>query len=229
MFRIVFCWLLLVISTTVFAQSDDAPAEPLDPAYEGVHGMVVFNHASSLFVSNLPTYRKPHNVQLIYKLTPKNPALIYLTRDANLVTIKPVPFNIQRLIRGESITVKADVYIGHFEQGGSLTYEQMDITFSEQKYVRVLEKLDEPNNRQTYDKVELGYNSRALIHQIQGAPSYDHLILLFENISCITDVNGKSSVPPEDMLNYRLSFCGSMKPIFYQTEPFSEKAAESPR
>ncbi|MFA3793043.1 hypothetical protein AB6T38_18190 [Aliiglaciecola sp. SL4] len=229
MIRIVFCWLLLVFSTTGFAQSDDsdATAEPLDPAYEGVHGMVVFNHASTLFVSNLANYRKPHNVQLIYKLTPKNPALIYLTRDADLVTIKPEPFNLQRLIRGESLTVKADVFIGHFDHGGNLTYEQIEITFSEKKYVRVLEKLGDPVNLQKYDKVELGYNSHALIHQIQGAPSYDHLILLFQNISCITDVNARSSVPAEDMLNYRLSFCGSMKPIFYQTEPFSEKAPSS--
>ncbi|GAA6184104.1 hypothetical protein [Aliiglaciecola sp. NS0011-25] len=231
MIRIVFCWLLLAISSTGFAQDGDASAaaEPLDPAYEGVHGMVVFNHASSLYVSNLPSYRKPHNVQLIYKLIPKDSALVYLVRDADLVTIKPESFNIERLIRGESVSVKADVYIGNYKQGGSLTYEQMDLTFSEQKYVRVLKDLGEPNNRQKYDIVELGYNSRALIHQIQGAPSYDHLILLFENISCITDVNAKSSVPEQDMLNYRLSFCGSMKPIYYHSEPFSESSSSDPK
>ncbi|GAC15766.1 hypothetical protein [Aliiglaciecola lipolytica] len=221
------CWLLLVVSSIVFAEKVHAtePTEPLDPAYQGIHGMVVFNHASALYVSNLPSYRKPHNVQLIYKLEAKDPALVFLTRDADLVTIKPEPFNIQRLMRGESVTVKADVYIGHFDRGGSLTYEQVELTFSEQKYLRMLEDLGEPNNLQKYDEVELSHSVRALVHQIQGAPSYDHIILLFQNIGCITDVNAKSTVPAENVLIQRLSFCGSMKPVYYETEAFSEGLA----
>ncbi|TRY31300.1 hypothetical protein [Aliiglaciecola sp. M165] len=221
-------WILMSIAGQVFAQEDaaDIAPEPLDPAYEGIHGMVVFNNASALYASHLPLYRKPHNAQLIYKIEAKDPALIFLVRDADMVTIKPEKFNLQRLLRGEQLTVKADVYIGHFERGGSLTYEQVELTFSEQKYMRMLEELGEPSTLQVYDEVQLSKGLRILVHQIQGAPSYDHLVLLYQNIGCITQIDTGIAVPSEQFLINRLSFCGSMKPLYFETQDFAEGGPE---
>lgn len=223
-------WVLLMLfafASQGFAQ-DESPEkapEPLDPAYEGIHGMVVFNNASALYASHLPLYRKPHNAQLIYKIEAKDPALIFLVRDADMVTIKPEKFNLQRLMRGEELTVKADVYIGHFERGGSRIYEQVELTFSKQIYLRMLEDLGEPTTAQIYDEVELKKGLRILVHQIQGSPSYDHLILLYQNIGCITQVDTGKAVPTEQTLINRLSFCGSMKPLYYETQDFAEGGA----
>lgn len=213
-------WICIILTGHTMAQ-EDAPA-PLDPSYEGIHGMVIFNNASALYASHMPLYRKPHNAQLIYKVEAKDPALIFLVRDADLVTIKPEKFNLQRLMRGEQLTVKADVYIGHFERGGSLTYEQIELTFTEQKYLRMLEELGEPTSLQVYDEVELKKGLRILVHQIQGAPSYDHLILLYQNIGCITQVDTGEALPTEQMLINRLSFCGSMKPLYFESQDFAE-------
>lgn len=225
-------WLLIVclIGMNVFAQEDqsgDAAPEPLDPAYEGIHGMLVFNQGSSLFASHLPLYRKPHNAQIVYKLEAKDPALIFLVRDADIVTIEPEKFNLQRLIRGEAVTIKADVYLGHFERGGIKAYKQVELTLSEQVYVRMLEDLGTPTSKQVYEKVDIGKGAHLLIHQIQGAPSYDHLIILYENIGCITDVDTGQAVPDETRLINRLSYCGSMKPVYYETQDFAENSAHS--
>ena len=179
-------------------------------------------HGSILYASNLPSYEKPHNAQIIYKIDTKQRSLLYLVRDADLVTIQPETFNLQQLIRGEQVTVKANVFIGHFERGGSKTYEDIEITFSELQYLRMLEDLSEPNGEQTYDEVQLIKNGRLLVHQIQKAPSYDHIVMFFEQKSCMTTIRSGQPVPSESTLLYRLSFCGSMKQLYFDPQSFQQ-------
>lgn len=212
---------ILLLSFNVMAQDEEAAKpEPLDPAYMGVHGMVVVNNGSRLFASHLPLYHKPHNAQIIYKLDSKSPALTYLVRDADLVTIKPERFNLQHLIRGEELSVKVDVYMGHFERGGMLTYEDVEVTFSKQVYLRMLTDIENASIKQTYDSVPLRGNARLLIHQIQSSPSFDHIVLFYENLNCVTEFNTSSSVPAQNELISRLSICGSMKPLYFETQDF---------
>lgn len=217
--------LLLSVLFVVFSVSvcaEDKQPEPLDPAYEGIHRMLLINNGSTLYASHLPLYKKPHDAQIIYKIEPKDNALVFLVRDADMVTIKPEKFNLQRLMRGERVTVKADVYLGHFERGGSLTYEQVEITFSELEYLRMLEPSDKPTAKQVYDSVPLRGSARLLVHQIQGLPSYDQILLVYEDIGCITEFFTATPVPDENRLISRLSFCGSMKPLHYETADFKE-------
>jgi hypothetical protein len=198
--------------------------EPLDPGYMGVHGMVVFTNGSTLYASHLPTYKKPHNAQIVYRIDSSGSHLIHLARDADLVTLRPKPFNLQELIRGNEITVKADVFMGHFERGGFNTYQDVDITFTKQVYVRMLEDfdLDVSSIRRRYDSADLNSGARLLIHQIQKAPSYDHIVLFYEKINCITQFNSSNEVPEQGELINRLSFCGSMKPLYYETQDFQK-------
>jgi hypothetical protein len=205
--------LLLCFSTLARADGD----------YEGIHGMVVFTHESGLYASHMPMHMKPHDAQIIYKISPGDPFLYFLAKDADLVTIKPQQFDLRRLMEGEKLTVKADVYMGHFERGGSLQYEQMDVTFLEQKYFRMIEPLSEPSTLQVYDEVELDRGGRMLVHQIRGVPSYDHLILVYENIGCIRQFDVGLAVPKEAFLINRLSACGSMKPLYYETQDLAAK------
>ncbi len=218
--RNLFLLILFVFIFPFTVQAEEEEPKPLDPAYEGIHGMVLINNGSSLYASHLPLFHKPHDAQIIYKLDVSNNALIYLVRDADMVTIKPAKFNLQRLMRGESFSVKADVYIGHFERGGSLTYEQMDITFSELEYLRMIEKADKPVAKQVYDTVPINNGARLLVHQIQGVPTYDHIVLLYQNIGCLTEFYTTSPVPDKNRLLSKLSFCGSMKPLYYETDDF---------
>jgi hypothetical protein len=170
-------------------------------------------------------YQKPHNAQIIYQIKTNNAALLALVRDADLVTIEPKIFNLQRLIRGEELTIKANVYSGHFERGGTKFFQDVEIVFTEQKYLRMLEDLAAPGVDKVYDVVELDKGGRLLIHQIQGAPSFDHIALLSNPNSCVTTVRTGTLVPDESFLINRLSFCGSMKRVYFETNDFAKAPA----
>lgn len=216
---VLFFVFLNLISVSVFAE-DEAPPPPLDPDYMGSHTMVLMTGGFSLFAANVPMYSKPSNIQLVYKISNKDQSLFLLVKDADLVTIKTKPFNIQRLMRGEELTVKADVYMGHIDKGGFLTFPDVELTFDKQMYLRELtkENLDTSNALQKYDSIRLTNGDRILVHQIQTPPSYNHLIVLFQDVNCVTEFNTSSAVPREGELLSRLSVCGSMKPLFYSTD-----------
>lgn len=205
----------------VFAEEETAELPPIDPAYMGVHGMVLVSHTSSIYASHLPLYHKPHDVQLLYKLENKDLSLLQLVRDAELVTIKPKPFNLQQLMRGEKMTIMADVYMGHFERDGSLVYENMPLNFAKLLYVRDFSDIDESSKKQEYDMVELSKSNRIYVHRIQKAPSYDHLIHIDLNAGCLAKFSTSSAVPNENELLYKFLNCGTMKPLYYETEDFN--------
>ena len=160
--------LIISLFFTMFSSysvAESAPEElpPLDPAYVGVHGMVLMNKASTIFAYHLPLYHKPHDVQLLYKLDVKNVALVHLVRDNDMVTIKPKPFNLQRLMRGEKVALEADIYIGHFERDGMLVYENMTLNFAKQLYMRKLDDISPSSKNQEYDVVSLRQNYKIYI------------------------------------------------------------------
>lgn len=213
--------LLIIVSFGIYAEDEKAPP-PLEPEYMGSHGMVLMTGSYTMYASNIPTYSKPSNVQLVYKLESKNPPLFYLVRDADLVTIKTKPFNIQRLMRGEEVKVKVDVYMGHFDKGGALMFKDMEIVFQKHLYTRELTKevLQPSANLHKYDTVKLSGKEKILIHQVQLPPSYDHLILVYQDVNCMTDVIASSAVPAPNEIISRLTTCGSMKPLYYSTDNF---------
>lgn len=211
--------LLCVLGFSAWAE-EEAPPPPLDPDYMGSHTMVLMSGGSNLFAANIPLYSKPSNIQLVYKLSNKDQALFLLVKDADLVTIKTKPFNIERLMRGQEVTVKADVYMGHIDKGGFLTFPDMELVFYKKMYLRELKKdnLDRSNPIQKYDSVKLTNGKRIMVHQIQTPPSYNHLVLLYQDVNCVTEFSTSSAVPRESEVLNRLSICGSMKPLFYSTD-----------
>ena len=210
---------LLVLGCSAQAEDEQKP-EPLDPAYEGIHGMVLVSKASTLYAYHMPLYHKPHDAQILYKVGSKMAPVTFLVKDADLVTIKPEPFNLQRLMRGESMKIVADVYMGHFERGGMLTYEGVEFNFDEQLYFRMLDDIESSSTRQKYDSVSVGKKERILIHQITQSPSFDHLVLFYQNQNCMTDIITSSPVPGQNELHNKLTFCGPMKPLYYETHDF---------
>lgn len=214
-------FLLMMMTCQTLAQDEkQAPPPPLDPAYEGIHGMVMVNNSATLYVSHLPLYSKPHDAQIVYKVSVAEPHVRYLVRDADLVTIMPQKFNLQRMMRGEAFTITADIYTGHFERGGIKIYENIVVSLDEQLYYRELKDLASSSIKREYDSIPLGKNERMLIHKIQSRPSYDHLILFYDNVNCMTSFNTSSAVPGQGEILNRLTFCGSMKPLYFETQDF---------
>jgi len=223
MYKIVASLILSFILLSVFNNSmaeETPPPPPLDPKYMGIHGMKLLNKGSSVYASYMLSLKKPKNVQILYKLDISQLFLLQFIKDADLVTIKPEEFNLQRLMRGEKVSVKADVYLGDYKKDGMLTYSGVDIIFDKELFVKVIDKPEESNKRQKYDIVHMKNNERILIHQIQKPPSYEHIIYLSDDVNCVTNFTASSAVPTENEIHYKLTYCGSLKPLYYNTEDF---------
>ncbi|KXJ55745.1 MAG: hypothetical protein AXW17_04150 [Colwellia sp. Phe_37] len=215
-----FMGILILLSQISFAEEEAKELPPLDPAYMGVHGMALFTQGSSIYASHMPLYHKPHDVQLLYKLDNKNLALLQTIRDGDLITIKPQPFNLQRLMRGEKMVLNVDLYSGHFERDGMLVYENIPMTFDKKLYVRSLDDIEPSSNKQAYDVVSLRQNYKLYIHRISQAPSYDHIIGIDIEAGCLNRFNTSSPVPKRSELQYKFLNCGTMKPLYFETKDF---------
>lgn len=215
-----FMGILILLSQISFAEEEAKELPPLDPAYMGVHGMALFTQGSSIYASHMPLYHKPHDVQLLYKLDNNNLALLQTIRDGDLITIKPQPFNLQRLMRGEKMVLNVDLYSGHFERDGMLVYENIPMTFDKKLYVRSLDDIEPSSNKQAYDVVSLRQNYKLYIHRISQAPSYDHIIGIDIEAGCLNRFNTSSPVPKRSELQYKFLNCGTMKPLYFETKDF---------
>jgi hypothetical protein len=212
--------LLLLLSQMSFAEDDVKELPPLDPGYMGIHGMALFTQGSNIYASHMPLYHKPHNVQLLYKLDNKDLALLQTVRDGQLITVKPKPFNLQRLMRGEKMVISVDLYAGHFERGGMLVYENMPLSFDKKLYVRTFDDIKPSSTKQAYDVVSLKKNYKIYVHRIQQAPSFDHIIAVDLEAGCLTKFNTSSPVPKRTELQYKFINCGTMTPLYFETEDF---------
>ncbi|MFD2166244.1 hypothetical protein ACFSJY_08170 [Thalassotalea euphylliae] len=214
--------LALLLSFFVSAE-EEAPPPPLDPAYEGIHGMALMQKGSTVFASHMPMYTKPHNVQLLYKLAVKDVNLLQVVRDNPLVTFKPETFNLQRLMRGEELAVVGDVYIGHFERQGMAVYQGVTLTFDKQLFLREINEPEASSRIQEYSSVSYNSkNDRLYIHHIQQKPSYDHILHIDLDASCPTKIATSSAVPSQDEIHRRFINCGTMRPMYYETQDFAK-------
>ena len=215
--------ILLLVSQVSFAEDEVKELPPLDPGYMGTHGMVLVTQGSSIYASHLPLYNKPHDVQLLYKLDNNDLAVLQTVRDSQFITIKPKPFNLQRLMRGEKMVIQADLYAGHFERGGMLVYKNISLSFDKQLYVRAFDDIKPSSTKQEYDVVSLQGNYKLYIHRIQQAPSFDHILGVDLVSGCLGRFNTSSPVPKETELQYKFINCGTIKPLYFETEDFQKQ------
>lgn len=218
--KILLSILLIILSSASFAEEEVKELPPLDPAYMGIHGMALFTQGSSIFASHMALYQMPHSVQLLYKLDNNDLAVLQTVRDGDLITVKPKAFNLQRLMRGEKMVIHVDLYAGHFERGGMLVYENLPLSFDKQLYVRSFDDIKPSSTQQEYDVVSLKNNYKLYIHRILQAPSFDHIIGIDLEASCLGRFNTSSAVPKESELQYKFLNCGTMKPLYFETEDF---------
>ncbi|MBB1482055.1 hypothetical protein H5186_21775 [Pseudoalteromonas sp. SG41-2] len=223
--RLLFILLLAFMSSIANAEEEAVKEElpPINPAYNAEHAMVLVNQGSRIFAVNLPTYKLPHDVQVVYQIENPDVAFLSLVRDAELITIKPQPFNIQRLMRGEELTITADVYAGHYQRDGSLVYQHRPIVMSKLLYARELTDLNESSQWQEYDMITLKNNERIYIHKITQAPSFNHLIFADLTNACLQKFRTSKRVPNASELTYKFANCGTLKPLYFDVEGLQSK------
>lgn len=145
--------------------------------YTGNHGMVLFAADDILLASHLPLYQPPHNYQLIYQITlppTEHKAVLATLQDKQQMTILPRQFDLRQLIAGESFTIKAAVYHGHFERGGSVWFDEVPVNFARRLYFRPIEQ-SAAINEAHYDVLKIKQNY-FLIHQIAAKPGFDQIL-----------------------------------------------------
>ena len=147
----------------------------------------------SALAYHMPLYAKPHDYQLLYRVTFSKQILEQLTFNS-LVSILPEKFDLQKMINGESFTVKAAFYQGHFERGGNKKVEA-EVNFVSPLYQRSLTNLNRATVSAEFDTVVLDEQFNVVskaalspaqaaktvtlaIHQIASRPSFDAIGLL---------------------------------------------------
>lgn len=202
------------------AKEPEVKEPPLDPEYQGVHGLVLMEANYKLYVANLAKYRKPHNAQIVYKIETSEEALLLMVRDADLVTLKPRAFNLERMLRGHKFKIVGDLYLGNYQKGGMKVRENVQIVLSEQLFKRKLEDLGAPTNQQTYEVVRVGNAQKLMVHHVQGSPSYAHIVYFDPDDACMNQFYTSSSIPSQSELFSRMTHCGPMKVLYYEVEDF---------
>jgi hypothetical protein len=81
----------------------------------GVHGMVVFGGGEHVFVSHIPMFRPPHDMQVIAEVAWTGGPRSFSDR---LYTFEPRPFSLDAFVRGEVVDVDGTLFEGNFESGG---------------------------------------------------------------------------------------------------------------
>ena len=138
----------------------------------GSHGMVIVPGAGDglLLASHLPLHARPHDYQIIYRISIEQPGRLYPALQAGLVTLLPAPFDLSTLVEGRRLTVNARFYRGHFERGGELLFEA-PLTF--ERPVLVEQLVPWKGDSAVFHSIALSPTRTLLVHKIQSSPSFD--------------------------------------------------------
>lgn len=197
----------------------------------GSHGMALFTDGTQLYAHHLPLYRAPHDYQIIYQVETQNADEIMRLLEKGMVTLLPEQFDLNILVAGESPTFDTQVFEGHFERGGTLTIQSIQLHFAKQIYLRPLNDLSKREGLQVsanYSFVDLSGSKHVLaIHNIQVKPSFDHVVLLSGSVECLGGgldseilLKEAGDLLPEKLLN-GMPKCASANTLYWETNDFS--------
>lgn len=205
-FIIVLSLLLALLSPRIHARSD----------YHGSHGMAIIQgNSGAWYAYHMALYNSPHNWQILYQIAPEDSAA-FSELTAGLNTLLPAHFDLQKLIDGQSFSINATIYKGHFERGGKLT-KRTTIRFIRPVYRHPLNH--NPVDNSKFDTVT-HLSDKFVIHRIQPAPSFDAIVKLSltrnaQTLSaCIALNDAKTDAQ-------QFSDCGGSDVVYMETKDFS--------
>lgn len=197
--------LMLQLCLDAVAQSDEKTERAASHVHHhrmGMHGMVLLTDGTDLYASHLPLYSVPHDYQIVYKVvsTHETALIAFLKAQRSHtssdgrphVTVLPDSFDLNRLVNGDTFSISATFFKGHFERGGLPWLEDADFRFVKQIYTRQISSFlnDEDkaeNEKERTQKTPLTTSTwvtlpstdeaRPLyIYQIQHRPSFDAIV-----------------------------------------------------
>lgn len=149
----------------------------------GEHGMALFGGKDGLYASHLPMFHAPHDYQVILQVHVADAATDAALRQrldgkTALWTIAPEKFELTRLAPQAPSPLrqfKADLVLGHFEQGGKTQYAASTIMVDKVLVFRKLSPAPRASDTSTYMQIG-GGEQRYLVKQIDSRPDYDHIL-----------------------------------------------------
>lgn len=107
---------------------------------KGLHGMVLYGSSGVYFLDHIPMEQAPHDLQVIaqVKLKTKNGHAV-TTQDFSKATFTLKPntnFSLNDYTAGRLQKFSGDIYVGGFEQGGSVLTDNVEVEVAQIKLVR---------------------------------------------------------------------------------------------
>jgi hypothetical protein len=152
-----------------------APAEAPAPRM-GTHGMVLFGSGKRLFLSHIPMFHRPHDVQLLVSVSLEHPKLPS-RRDFSegTYTLQPERFDLDALAQGKLKQFRATVYRGNFEGGGTPLHRDVTVRVEKVEQVRLLDGQTPEPSELRYQVVGSG-KEVWLVHVLSRAPDFDQVV-----------------------------------------------------
>jgi hypothetical protein len=164
-------------------------ADPTPPpaGRPGVHGMVLFGAGEHLYLSHIPMFHRPHDMQLLLSVGLEHAQLKPgHAFDDTGYTFEPERFDLDALVSGTLQTFTGTVYRGNFEGGGTPLFRDVRVRVRAVVYSARL-------NTAGPKAAELGYLAVGtperlyLVHRISAAPGFDQIL--------VARATGKQTVP----------------------------------
>lgn len=149
-----------------------------DADHPGIHGMVLFGKQEQ-YVSHLPLFYSPHDYQVILKVELDSSSQQAYSKDSKthsgeLYTIEPDKFVLPEILN-DIHSFKASVYRGHFERGGTLILQNVQVQIEKVLYFK---KLNPAKNQENPFRYMLFGNKQEqfMVHQILNRPEFDEIL-----------------------------------------------------
>ncbi len=157
-------------------------ANATDASY-GEHGMALFGGKEGLYASHLPMFHAPHDYQVILQVHVADPATDAALRKrldgkTALWTIAPEKFELSRLAPASAAPLrqfKADLVLGHFEQGGKTQFAASTVVVDKVLMYRQLSPAQKTSADASYVQIGSG-QQRYLVKRIDSRPDFDHIV-----------------------------------------------------
>lgn len=193
----------------------------------GYHGMVMITDGTSLYASHLPLYRAPHDFQLIYQIESQyQQQLIAQLQNGKTITLLPNKFDLNRLVNGEGFTIPTQLYLGHFERGGTKWQLDQTFTFKQQSYKRQLSNLAANQaktiNHQWQKLTTKAAGKNFYVYQIQTAPSLDAIVLTHQCNGDKTQLKQAPKVLNQQQIMRHFADCDKAKIVYFETRDFEQ-------
>jgi hypothetical protein len=142
--------------------------------------MVLFGSPASpaspggrVYLSHIPVFHAPHDVQLILEVTMPSAAGLPRTFSDRMYTFLPETLSLDALRTGSLKSMSGTVYLGSFENGGRpLAKVRVDVARVVHQHV-----LDARDRAAAKSFFLLGGGSEAFaVHAIGGAPGFDQIV-----------------------------------------------------